>query len=158
MNAGPIVTINSRKFDHSLYRSWKAGLIDRDADLLVFEGVFEIDVDHPNLGFIRSGTRSVEYYWLEKWYNIFRFHEPDGAVRNYYCNIIMPPVFSGSTLDYVDLDIDVVVWPGDNYEVLDLAEYEENALLLSYPESVRSRASSALDEVVALIESGGLPQ
>ena len=66
MNAGPIVTINSRKFDHSLHRSWKAGLIDRDADLLVFEGVFEIDVDHPNLGFIRSGTRSVEYYWLEK--------------------------------------------------------------------------------------------
>ncbi len=158
MNAGQIVTINSRKFDRSIRRSWTAQLIAQEPDLLIFEGVFDRDVDHPDLGFIKCGTLSWEYYWLDRWYNIFRFHEPEGTLRNYYCNVNMPPVFSGNTLDYVDLDIDVVVWPDGRYEVLDEAEFERNALQFAYPNAVRRKASAAVGELIALIDSDDLPK
>ncbi len=157
MNDGPIITINSRKFDQSIRRSWTARLIERRPQLLVFEGVFDRDVAHPDLGLISAGTISREFYWLDRWYNVFLFHEPAGEFRNYYCNINMPPSFSGTTLDYVDLDIDVVIWPDKRVEVLDIAEFEKNARLFEYPETVRTTARYTLDNLIELIEKGGLP-
>ena len=87
------VTINSRKYDQTIRRSWRAELIETTGSMLVFIGKFEFDVEHTDLGFIPRGTVSYEYYWLDRWYNIFRFLLPDGRLRNYYCNINMPPVF-----------------------------------------------------------------
>lgn len=158
MTRGPIVTINSRKFDQQIVRSWTAILLENTGDGLVFEGVFDRDVEHAELGSIRTGTISREYYWLDRWYNVFRFHDPDGAFRNYYCNINMPPIFDGTSLDYVDLDIDVVVWPGHRYEVLDIDEFEENARLFRYPAEIHENARGSLNVLIDLIETGRLPE
>lgn len=151
------VTINSRNFDGTIRRSWNCALLEANAGSLVFVGVFEIDVSHPDLGEISRGTISYEYYWLDRWYNVFCFLEPDGRFRNYYCNINMPPAFTGGVLDYVDLDIDVVVWPDGNFQILDEAEYEQHATRYSYPAFVKNNAASALAEVLDLIRSHQLP-
>jgi hypothetical protein len=151
------VTINSRKFDGTIRRSWKCELIEQNATSLIFVGVFEHDVSHPDLGDIACGTVSYEYYWLDRWYNIFCFHEPNGSFRNYYCNINMPPIFAGGILDYVDLDIDVVVWPDGSFKILDEDEYDQNAEQYLYPKSVKNRAADALAQVLDLIRSQQLP-
>jgi len=152
------VTINSRKYDQSIRRTWVCELIEQTDELLVFVGEFERDVEHPGLGSISRGTLSYEYYWLDRWYNIFRFHEPSGAFRNFYCNISMPPLFANGVLDYVDLDIDLLVWPGSEYEVLDMEEYEENALKFGYSPATRTNASRALTELIAMIGNDELPK
>ena len=152
-----IVTINSRKYDLSIRRSWNCRLIERADPLLMFVGEFEVDVSHPDLGFIRRGTRSYEYYWLDRWYNVFRFHEPDGEFRNYYCNINMPPIFVSGVLDYVDLEIDVLVLPDFSYEILDMEEFESNAKKFNYPADVILSAKNALDEILGLIDRREFP-
>lgn len=151
------ITINARKFDGSLHRSWKADLLDSEGPLLTFLGRFEFDVSHPELGFIRRGTYSYEYYWLDRWYNVFRFHEPEGTFRNFYCNINKPPVFDGATLDYVDLDIDLLVVPGRTTRVLDREEFELNAEKYSYPGDVKNNAALALRELSSLIDRKHFP-
>ena len=151
------VTIVSRKFDGSVSRSWKCDLIEENDEILTFVGEFDIDVEHPDLGFIRRGTVSYEYYWRDRWFNVFRFHEPEGEIRNYYCNINMPPLFENGVLDYVDLDIDVVVNADLRYRVLDHEDFEKNAVRFGYPEEVKSRVESSLSEVVTLIESRDFP-
>jgi len=153
-----LVTINSRRFDGSLKRSWNCKYIGRNASLLTFVGEFDRDVEHGDLGLIRQGTVSYEYYWLDRWYNVFRFCEPDGNLRNYYCNINMPPLFEGSVLDYVDLDIDIVVWPDGRVVILDEDEYKENAAALSYPEDIHIGVGSAISELKDLIARRGLPE
>lgn len=145
------VTINSRKYDLSIRRSWQCRLIQETDKLLVFIGEFDLGVEHPELGKIAKGTLSYEYYWLDRWYNIFRFHEPDGRLRNWYCNINMPPVFKDGAVDYVDLDIDILVWPNFRIEVLDRDEFEANALRFNYPESVRNNAENAFNELLEMI-------
>lgn len=152
-----MITINSRKFDGSIRRSWNCALQQTNADLLIFVGEFESEVIHPQLGVIRPGTVSYEYYWLGRWYNVFRFHEPDGQLRNYYCNLNMPPSFENGVLDYVDLDIDVLVWPDYSIEVLDLDDYEKNAERYGYPEQVRKMAAKSLEEVLELIGNRDFP-
>ncbi len=152
-----LITVNSRKYDQSIRRSWQCELLERNGSMLLFRGVFDDSVSHPDLGEIKRGTISYEYYWLDRWYNIFRFHEPDGTLSKYYCNINMPPVFENGVLDYIDLDLDVVVWPGSNYMILDEVEYKENAIKYRYSEEVLLNAAAALSDVVSLIKNNQLP-
>ncbi|CAN5381320.1 hypothetical protein BH10ACI2_BH10ACI2_05420 [soil metagenome] len=156
--SSPIVTVNSRKYDLSIHRSWECSLIERRGSMLLFHGEFDRDVDHSDLGLIKKGTISYEYYWLDRWYNIFRFHEPDGAFRNFYCNINMPPVFENGILDYVDLDIDVLIWPGEHSKILDEFEYQENALKYGYSVEVRQNVANALSEILEMIKNDELPR
>lgn len=151
------ITVNSLAFDGTVRRSWKCKLIERIDPLLLFVGTFDRDVEHGELGLIKKGTISYEYYWLDRWYNIFRFHEADGRLRNYYCNINMPPTFVGGELNYIDLDIDVVVWSDMRYQILDRDEFEENAAKFNYSEKIREMVEATLAELIAIVERGDLP-
>lgn len=151
------ITINSRKYDGHIRRTWPGGLISESEDMLVVVGRFREDVEHDDLGLIKEGTVSFEHFWFDRWYNIFRFHEPDGRLRNYYCNVTMPPTFADDVINYVDLDLDVIVWPEKGYEVLDRDDLEKNTVKYRYPDDVVANAENALSEIIALIESCGLP-
>lgn len=150
-------TIKSLKYDRSVRRSWTCHLIEKEEDLRLFVGVFEFEVDHPELGLIKNGTVSYEYYWLNRWYNVFRFHESDGRFRNFYCNINMPPRIEGNVLNYVDLDIDILIWPDGRANYLDLDEFAENAARYNYADEVRSNAIGAVNELKGMLELRKFP-
>lgn len=151
------ITVNSLRFDFSIRRSWECYLAARQGDLIVLDGLFERQIIHDELGTIRRGTVSREYYWLDRWYNIFIFWEPEGALRNWYCNIGMPPSFRDGQLEYVDLDIDVLVYPDRTYRILDLDEFSRNAELFSLPVQIAERAHESLEELIQLIGGRGFP-
>ena len=151
------VVVRVLKYDGAQHRVWHARVAERKGSLLVLDAVFEEEVRHSQLGLIRRGTVSIEYYWLDRWYNVFRFLEPSGRVRNFYCNVNMPPEFNGHTLSYVDLDIDIVVRPDFSYEILDMDEFEVNAERYNYPADVRDGAHRALEELLSLIERRAFP-
>lgn len=151
------IIINSRNYKGDIKRSWKADFIDRRDSLLSFVGVFESEINHSKLGVIRPGTISYEYYWLDRWYNVFRFHEPDGELRNYYCNLNLPPQFNDEILDYVDLEIDVLVSNDFEIEILDLDEFEENSKLFGYAPELITKTFETLDELLELIRSRDFP-
>ncbi|MDQ3321426.1 MAG: DUF402 domain-containing protein [Acidobacteriota bacterium] len=150
-------TINSRKFDGVIHRSWKAELIEQTESLLTFAGRFEKEITHPNLGVIRRGTMSYEFYWTNRWYNIFRFHEPEGDLRNFYCNVNQPPVCAGNVLDYVDLDIDVLVWKDLSFEILDLDEFKDNSETFNYSTELKNNVNDSLNEILNLIKNKSFP-
>jgi uncharacterized protein len=152
------ITVNTRKYDLLIRRSWTCELIERSDELIVLVGKFDRDVEHPGLGSIRRGTVSYEYFWPDRWYNIFRFHEPDGALRNYYCNVAMPPTFKNGILDYVDLDIDVLIWPDSRYEVVDRDDFERNSLKYGYPPEIRQRSEESVSQILRMIETDQLPK
>ena len=154
---GRVVRVASLKFDGRLHRAWPARLVRRAGTLLVLEGVFETEVRHPLLGHIASGTLSTEFYWTDRWYSVFRFREPGGPLRNYYCNVNRPAEFDDDTLSFVDLDIDVLVAPDFSYTVLDEDEFETHAAEFGYDEALRARVGGALDELLRLIESRAFP-
>lgn len=155
--ASEMITVRACKFDGAEHRRWQAQLISREDSLLILDARFEEEIRHPLLGTVARGTLSVEYYWLDRWYNVFRFHEPTGELRNYYCNINMPPTFDGRVLSYIDLDIDILVAPDLSYSILDEDEFESSSARFKYPSEITARARAALTEMVALIESQQFP-
>ncbi|MFN2498858.1 MAG: DUF402 domain-containing protein [Pyrinomonadaceae bacterium] len=125
--------------------------------MLLLDGQFDSEIEHDLIGTIASGTHSLEYYWLDRWYNVFRFSQPDGELRNYYCNINVPPTFDGKLLSYVDLDLDILVAPDFSYQILDAEEFERNAELYRYDDKVRANAKIAVEELVGMIEKRAFP-
>lgn len=151
------IKVNSRKYDNSIHKSWTGELISLKDDLIKIKAIFDKDIDHPSLGFINKQTIAYEYFWLNKWFNIFRFHQPDGKLRNWYCNICVPPTYSDCTIDYVDLDIDIVVWPDFKHEILDLDEFESNTNYYNYSPSIRTKALETMKEIVTAIKKRQFP-
>lgn len=123
----------------------------------MLDAVFEEEIEHDLLGTISSGTISTEYYWLDRWYNVFRFTDAERGLKNFYCNVNQPPAFDGRVLSYIDLDIDVLVAPDLSYKILDVEDFEENAVRYSYPQDVQTNARRALTEVIELIETRAFP-
>ena len=151
------VNVRAYKYDGALHRSWGAELVRKEGSLVVLDAKFPDEIVHELLGTIAAGTHSLEYYWLDRWYNVFRFAEPDGKLRNYYCNVNVPAKFDGETLSYVDLDLDILVDPDFSYSVLDIADFERNAELFGYTEEVKANARQALAELATMIETRAFP-
>jgi protein associated with RNAse G/E len=151
------IVVRTYKYDGHQHRSWRARVIKDEFPLIVLDARFEEDIEHSLLGKIASGTLSTEYYWLDRWYNVFRFSDPNGGLKSFYCNINLPPTFDGEFLKYVDLDIDVLVQPDLSHQVLDLDDFEAHAKLYSYPAELRDTAHQALAELIKLIEAHSFP-
>ena len=123
----------------------------------MLDAVFDEEIEHALLGTISSGTISTEYYWLDRWYNVFRFSDSNQTLQNFYCNINQPPRFDGRVLSYIDLDIDVLVAPDFTYKILDVDDFEDNAKRYAYPDEVQVNARLALAELISLIETRAFP-
>ena len=151
------ITVQARKYDNRIHRQWQAQLVTQDDSLIVVEGVFAEEIKHSLLGTIAQGTLSTEYYWTDRWFSVFRFREPTGELRNYYCNINQPAEFDGHILSFIDLDIDVLIAPDLSYRILDEDEYIAHAERYNYPSAVRAQVPSALAQLIEIIERQDFP-
>ena len=141
------IVVRVYKYDGRQHRTWRARLAEQVGPLITLDAVFEEEVEHDLLGRIAPGTVSKEFYWLDSWYNVFRFG------GKFYCNVTEPPSFDGSLLTYVDLDIDVLVEQDFSYRILDLEDFE----LYPYPAEVKQKARQALAELISLVETRTFP-
>jgi len=149
--------VRTHKYDGAEHRRWAARLLTFEPPLVILDAEFDQDIEHDLLGTIASGTLSTEYYWLDRWYNVFRFSNGDRSLRSFYCNLNLPPTFDGELLSYVDLDIDVLVQPDFSFQVLDLDDFERNAQTYNYPDHLRQNVDHALEDLIRLIETKSFP-
>ena len=68
---------------------------------------------HPtkNLGYVsfEPGDRFIEYYYTDRWYNIFDIASTQGVRKGWYCNIAEPAILFEDRIEQVDLLLDVWV-------------------------------------------------
>ena len=150
-------TIQAKKFNGRIYRSWKAEKRIRNKDFIKLEGIFTKDVNHLELGLIRAGTVSVEYFWLNKGYNIFVFFNSDKTFRNFYCNLTSYPKLDKRVLSYIDFDIDVIVNDRFEFKILDFDQFIESEKKYNYSPEIKRFVKKNLDELLELIELKEFP-
>jgi len=151
------ITVQVLKYDGAEHRRWSAKIARQEGPLIVLDAEFDYDVQHHLLGEIPRGTRTIEYYWLDRWYNVFQFMDNEGKTRLYYCNVSAPPKLEGDVLSYVDLDIDILVQPDLSYQLLDTEEFETNAGRWGYSAETRRQALAAVAELESMIAGCKFP-
>jgi len=88
-----------------------------------------------------KGDRFVEAYFTHRWYNIFEIHHREGdALKGWYCNITRPARLLNGRVEYVDLALDVLVYPDGSSLLLD----EDEFAALPLGEEDRRRALGAV--------------
>ena len=151
------ISVRVLKYDGSDYRRWSGKVVRLANSLIELDAAFSMDAYHPLLGDIPRGTRLLEYYWLDRWYNVLRFLNDDGSTKHFYCNVTTQPELCEGVLTYVDLDIDILALPDLSYQVLDLDEFEVNAARYHYSEATKLQVRGAVDELIRLIETRAFP-
>src|SRR5262245_12817112 len=120
---------------------YEGDLLYRDENSVTLEALFTRD-DMPFMDVVfKKDDSFVEYYYADRWYNIFEIHDrDDGKIKGWYCNIGMPAVIEDSVVSYVDLALDLWVSVNGSQAVLDEDEFEN----LELSEDLRAGALKGL--------------
>jgi uncharacterized protein len=140
-----------RKLNLQREETWRyAGrVISSRPNAVIIEAFFN-RADLPFHGIVFGrGDRFVEIYYTDRWYNIFEIHDrQDDHVKGWYCNITLPAEIRSDQIDYVDLALDLLVYPDGRQLVLDEDEFLELKLSLELETQARA-ALAALQQVMA---------
>jgi uncharacterized protein len=123
---------------------YEGEVLSRDENSIVLEALFD-RADMPFMDVVfKTGDRFVEYYYTDRWYNIFVIHDrEDGNVKGWYCNIGEPAVIKDGIVSYVDLALDLWVSTDGAQTILDEDEFEQ----LKISDELRSKALDGLAEL-----------
>ena len=104
-----------------------------------------------DLGYIvfETGDRFVEWFFADRWYNIFEVHAVgDDRLKGWYCNMTKPALIDAERgiVSAVDLALDVWIEPDGELLVLD----EDQFAALDLPDADRASALAAVEEIKRL--------
>ncbi|HEY0581565.1 MAG TPA: DUF402 domain-containing protein [Chloroflexota bacterium] len=154
---GSAVHVRKLRPDGSQAYAWDGSVLGCDASGIVLRALFNVEL--VDLGFttFERGDVFVEFYYWDRWYNVFQVSAPDGRLKGWYANVGLPAELEAeaSELTYVDLALDVWAEPNGDFVVLDQDEFE--ALLSERAELVEA-AERGRDTLLALAEARRLPR
>ena len=129
---------------------YEGELVDRDENSVTLEALFTRE-DMPFMDVVfKKKDLFVEYYYTNRWYNIFEIYDRDtGKLKGWYCNIGEPAVIENGVVSYVDLALDLWVSVTGQQTVLDEDEFEK----LDLSEELRMGAIKGLDELKQLFHN-----
>ena len=152
--APPLWTIEARKFDGRLHYTLPVYARQHAGDRWLFDARRGGTIDHiTRARRIPITRRSEMSFWPERWYNVYVNFNEDGTLRNYYCNVSLPPRLNGTTLTFVDMDLDVEIGADGHFEVLDVDEFKAHAAAFGYPREVQHAAEQAVLDILLLWRS-----
>ena len=140
--------ITVRKLNPAGEETWRytGHVLARQTGRVVLEAAFNRD-DLPFHGIVlRCGDRFIETFYADRWYNVFEIHDrDDDRLKGWYCNISRPAVIEDGAVAYIDLALDLLVYPDGRQLMLDEDEYEALAL----PSEVQQQVRQAMTELQA---------
>lgn len=134
------------KRDHQGREVWHydGTVIERGANFVCIRARFASrDVVDVGALVFRRGDLMTEWFYNDRYYNVFMVQDGDGPVKGWYCNITRPAHITADSAAADDLALDVVVGPGGSITLLDEAEFA--ALTLS--EIEHQAALRAVDDI-----------
>lgn len=126
---------------------YEGRLLSHHESVITIEALFD-RADMPFMDVVfKNGDRFVEYYYTDRWYNIFAIHDrDDDQVKGWYCNIGMPAEVKDGIVSYVDLALDLWVSVDGRQTVLD----EDEFAALKLDERLKEGALKGLEDLKTL--------
>lgn len=133
-------------------------VLERGKHSILLEAAFNRD-DLPFEEIVlKRGDRFLEIFFDNRWYNVFAiFDKEDGTLKAWYCNISRPAKLAQDEIHYVDLALDLLVYPDGRRKTLDFDEFDA----LEIDPDERHHAWHALEELQELFKvlpAGPMPE
>ena len=156
------ILLRSIKYDGSLNYVWPARVVWEDAGGFIWRTLAGSDFTRP------TGVTPVPYDWVgrvwyDRWYLVDASLVPAGAaegagaLHHYYCNIAAPGAWDGDIFRFVDLDLDLMIYPDGRQTLLDEDEFAAHQVRFAYPPATIAAVRRAVREVSELARAGAAP-
>ena len=146
------MSITVIKNDHAGREIWRytGRVVARGATWVQLEARFSRPDIKTAYHTFRQGDRFVEWYYGDRWRNIFEMHDADDdRLVGWYCNITRPATLESDTIRADDLGLDMFVAPDGTITVLD----EDEFAALPLDDATRVQARRSLDELRRMVET-----
>lgn len=127
---------------------YQGEVVERLADGIIIQAYWLLPL--KDLGYTRfePGDCFIEYYFTQRWFNIFDISNASNQRKGWYCNIAEPADIGDDEIKQVDLLLDVWVDPSGTPLLLDEDEFEADTTL---DERQRQGARQGLHELSQMI-------
>lgn len=122
-----MINMDIIKLNHLGQETWRYSgkVLKQTSSLIVLEAFFDREETLVADLVLMRGDRFIEYYYNDRWYNIYEIQDlTHHHIKGWYCNISYPAVFSTRSVTYQDLALDLLVYPAGKQVVLDEDEFE----------------------------------
>ena len=148
------VTIQKLNAQGQLVWSYDEEVLERHPESIRLKGFFDKDEIDLGITVFRMGDRFEEYYYSDRWYNVYVVFEGDSdQLKGWYCNMSRPAEILPDTVRWQDLALDVWISPAGEVHIMDEDEFAD--LNLSPTEDTLCRLAQAHLEMMA--SNGTLP-
>ena len=123
MSSNPITVYKNNHRGEPVWQ-YQGSVIERGDNYICLRAYF--DRKEANLGFVsfNRGDLFIEWFFNDRWYNIFQVHEGDSEViKGWYCNITRPALIGEDSIMADDLELDIWVMPNGTTMLLDEKEF-----------------------------------
>jgi protein associated with RNAse G/E len=159
---GRPIHVRKLRPDGSEVFAWDGEVLACDADRIVLRATFNVPVVELGFTTFRAGDVFVEFYYWQRWYNVFQVSDADGKLKGWYANVGRPAKLASTAapaeLRYVDLALDVWSDPDGRFQVLDEDEYADLVRDDALSSQDQAGATEGRAALVALAESRTLPR
>ena len=145
------------KYDRRIHYEQPLQLEEKFRNHIVLRGAKGRELTHYTRDAVyKFDAATYEYFFTDRWYTAALVVDDDGKVVHVYCNIALPCKITDDTVEFVDLDVDVLVREG-KIKVVDIEEFEEHKELYGYSENLEAKVFEAVDIVKRDIIDGNYP-
>lgn len=152
---GKWIRIQSYKHDGSLHRTWDNMMVLDVTDEYIVTGSCASRVVECDGRIWYTKEPAVSIYFLKNWFNIIAMMR--GKQVYYYCNIASPSLSNDTTVEYIDYDLDLKLFPDDTIMELDRKEYKYHREKYHYSEEIDIIVNHEFKRVHQLMEQKVFP-
>ena len=151
---GMIVNIEHVKLNGEVINLGKASIRVIDDDFLEFEREIKGNGDYDGLGVSKNnGDIAVSKIFNSEYYIETRYYSKYGNLKGTYININTPVEIYSSYLRYIDLDLDVIIWPDGHGEIIDESKLKDaesrGVITKSFANKIRNLAEDLLNRYLS---------
>lgn len=127
---------------------YQGEVVNRLSNGVVIQAVWTLPPRDLGYTSFEPGDVFVEYYYTDRWYNIFAISAANGSRKGWYCNVAAPATIKDDVIEQIDLLLDVWVDPNGELLILDEDEFAADTTL---SEQQREGARQGLHALLQLI-------
>jgi len=146
------IKLISKKYDGSLRDESDALVVAQNEETIVLlqrQGTLEYSHRKQRWETVPDGLLLI--FFTNRWYNVWHIADQRSHFNRIYANIALPARWiDDTTLEWIDLDLDIRVHMDGSIVLLDEDEFLENQHRMGYPSAVVAQAQAAAQEALAL--------
>ena len=155
LRVGDEVTIHCYKHNGLIYKTWDVGLVLDVTEDYIIVGNNNVLVTKRDGRTWHTKEPAIMFFYKDKWFNVIAQLKNTGLF--YYCNIASPFVIDSGIIKYIDYDLDLRVFPGGSFKILDRNEYNYHKKIMKYSKEIQDIIKYEMDELINLKKQGKGP-